>query len=216
MNQITLETINSASMVELQAFANDNKITIIGDKRQKTTWIESITRFLEVVETSQEVVETMVVEPTPETSQEIVEPTPETSQEIVVEPTPETCQTSAEPTPETCQLAEPIKFTEIPETDIEPSPSVRPEEIPETDIEPSPSARPGEISERDSEPFNLTPLMMIICVLWFCLGLVKVGIYGVRKTIPILDVGLTWSLESLMNAIDYCFGDDDSTNAQLI
>ena len=43
---ITLQTINSASIKELKAFANDNDIFIQGDKRRKDTWIESITDFL--------------------------------------------------------------------------------------------------------------------------------------------------------------------------
>lgn len=46
MTTITLQTIQSASLSDLKAFANANDILIEGDKRRKATWVESVTDFL--------------------------------------------------------------------------------------------------------------------------------------------------------------------------
>lgn len=46
MTTVTLQTVNSATMTELKAFANSNDVFIDGDRRRKATWILSITDFL--------------------------------------------------------------------------------------------------------------------------------------------------------------------------
>ena len=217
MNTITLQTIQSASIKDLKAFAVANDIQIDGDKRKKASFVDSIEAYLiecgdlktvanqAGIDSGSALDITLEKLEASQTELEAILPAVASSNDSEVF----TCAYPAQSVSDFINISEHIDST-IQQPELEPQ-AKEIANVPSEVVEPvNAGFRKGSTVITMFAPLAVLLVGALMASVWLTIRLGVVLKPVMQYCLRLIDSGLTAILETVVDTTDYLFGDTDT------